>query len=80
MSMKDNLTENLQAIMAIHNMNLQKLADVTGVHRIHLSRIIRGKIEPGFEVLERMAKGLAIDPPARLLEKNGLGLEKALAG
>ncbi len=79
MSMKNNLIENIRAGMAYERLSIQGLADTSGVHRVHISRILNGHLEPGFDVIEKLADGLHVDPPARLLQINCFGRENTLA-
>lgn len=43
--------------------NFTRLADVTGLSRVHIGKVLRGKVEPSLKTLRRIseATGLSID-------------------
>ncbi|MHB1950023.1 MAG: helix-turn-helix domain-containing protein [Acidiferrobacteraceae bacterium] len=46
----------------------EQLAEVSGMHRTYISAIERGRINPGLDALERLARALAV-PLSELLER-----------
>jgi hypothetical protein len=63
MSMQDNFVENLRA----------------DAHPVVINRLLKHDFAPSLELCERIARGLEVEPPARILQKNCFGLERPLA-
>ena len=61
--LQDNFVANLTAAMARLGMSQQDLAAASGVHFVTINRILRGHNEPKFDICEKLAKAVGIDPP-----------------
>lgn len=66
-----NFRVNVAALCANHG-EIQRIADASGISRVHLSRIIHGHNVPTMDVASRIAKALEVSladligPPEKL--------------
>lgn len=63
MALYDNFLTNLKAAMARLDMSQQDLAESSGVHYVTINRILNGHNEPKFDICEKLATAVGIDPP-----------------
>ena len=54
------LNEKIKRFRKEKGMSQAEMADMTGVHKAHFSRIERGKVQPSIELLKRIAKALDV--------------------
>jgi transcriptional regulator with XRE-family HTH domain len=79
MSMRDNLIENIRTALEIFGLSQAEVSRRSGIHKVTINRILKRDFEPSLDACEKLARGLAVEPPARLLQKNCFGLETPLA-
>lgn len=63
MALYNNFIANLTAAMDRLEWNQQDLAEASGVHYVTINRILNGHNEPKFDICEKLAKAVGIDPP-----------------
>lgn len=61
MDIKDIIAKNIKSIRKDKWIGQEKLADLAGIHRTHISLIERGQSNMTIEVLEKIAKALEVD-------------------
>ena len=55
-----NVGKNVERIIAARGMSQRELAERSGIHEMTISRIIRGKNEPGIGAVARIAEALDV--------------------
>ena len=55
-----NVGKNVERIIAARGMSQRDLAERSGIHEMTISRIIRGKNEPGIGAVARIAEALDV--------------------
>lgn len=60
MDIKDIIAKNIKSIRKEQWIGQEKLADLAGIHRTHISLIERGQSNMTIEVLEKIAKALGV--------------------
>ncbi|MCA1692905.1 MAG: helix-turn-helix domain-containing protein [Acidimicrobiales bacterium] len=75
---RQELGEFIRAQRSSHRLSLRRLSDVSGISNPYLSQIERGLRKPSAEVLQRIARALAV-PTEELYVRAGI-LESAADG
>jgi len=57
---KMKLNEKIKRIRKDKGMSQAEMADMTGIHKAHFSRIERGKFQPSVDLLKKIAKALDV--------------------
>ena len=68
MPLLDNFATNLRDAMKRANISGMKLAELTGVHYVTISRILNGHLSPTVETCEKLAQAAGMRPDTAFLE------------
>lgn len=61
MDIKDIIAKNIKSIRKEKWIGQEKLADLAGIHRTHISLIERGQSNMTIEILDKISKALSVE-------------------
>ena len=68
MAIIDNFVSNLRRACDQSGLSQSRLAELSGVHYVTVSRILNGKISPSVEICERLAKAAGMRADTAFLQ------------
>lgn len=67
--LREILADNIRELRLSKELSQEELADLCGLHRTYISDIERGNRNVSIDNIEKIAKGLDVDPSVLLEEK-----------
>ncbi len=67
--LREILAKNIRDLRLSKQLSQEELADICGLHRTYISDIERGNRNVSIDNIEKIAKGLDVDPSALLEEQ-----------
>lgn len=77
MPFRDNFRENLRKWLDRGEITITKLAELAGVHRVTIHKILSGEIEPSLSLCEKIAEKIGVLPPEKIFQKSRRQLAKS---
>lgn len=77
MPFRDNFRDNLRAWLDQGRVSITKLAEMAGVHRVTIHKILSGEIEPSLSLCEKIAEKTGVSPPEKIFEKSRRKMAKS---
>lgn len=67
--LREILAKNIRELRLLKQLSQEELADICGLHRTYISDIERGNRNVSIDNIEKIAKGLDVDPSVLLEEQ-----------
>ena len=77
MPFRDNFRDNLRAWLDRGELTITRLAELAGVHRVTIHKILSGEIEPSLSLCEKIAEKTGVSPPEKIFQKTRRQMAKS---